>query len=139
MENTEKTEKIEKTPRSLDLTFGLTEERRQKSLLFDFYGALLTEHQQEIYTMRYNEDCSLAEIATEKDITPQAVVDILKRATARLNTFEEKLGMIERHKSQLTLLVQLSSALDDLEDPAFIEVAQALGSIRDAYEKLKLL
>jgi len=131
-------ENIDKNPEKNRL-MNLPEDRQQKSLLFDFYGALLTEHQQEIYSMRFNEDCSLAEIAAEKEITPQAVVDILKRVTARLNKFEQKLGMIERHKRQSSLVAQLSKALDDLDNPAFVEITHALGRIREATDKLKLL
>ena len=89
--------------------------------------------------MRFVEDCSLAEIAAEKKVTPQAIVDILKRVTARLNTFEEKLGMIERHKKQSNLLTQMDKALDDLANPAFLEIKHALGTIRDITSKLKLL
>ena len=116
-----------------------TEDRQHKNLLFDFYGELLTDHQKEVYVMRYVEDCSLAEIAAEKNITPQAVVDILRRVSARLNIFEEKLGMIEKHGLQLDLLSRLSSALDDLENPAFLDVVEALGSMRETVSELKQL
>ena len=36
------------------------------TMLFDFYGELLTERQKEFYQLYYDEDLSLAEIAEEK-------------------------------------------------------------------------
>ncbi len=68
----------------------------EQGLLFDFYAALLTEHQQEIYGACVNEDLSLAEAAECFGISRQAVHDLLKRCDAMLQEYEEKLGLIRR-------------------------------------------
>ena len=45
------------------------------TVLYDFYGDLLTEKQQEVIELYYNEDLSLAEIAALSGITRQGVRD----------------------------------------------------------------
>ena len=66
------------------------------SLLFDFYGEMLTEKQREVVELYYNADLSLAEIAEHSRITRQGVRDSIKRAENQLLEFEEKLGLLER-------------------------------------------
>lgn len=68
----------------------------QMSLLFDFYGDLLTERQREFFDLYYNEDLSLAEIAENSGITRQGVRDVIVRAAGTLTEFEEKTHIIQR-------------------------------------------
>ena len=68
----------------------------QMSLLFDFYGDLLTERQKEFFDLYYNEDLSLAEIAENSGITRQGVRDVIVRAEGILTEFEEKTNIIQR-------------------------------------------
>ena len=44
-----------------------------RSMLFDFYGELLTDKQREYFDLRYNEDLSLGEIAEQSGISRQGV------------------------------------------------------------------
>ena len=64
----------------------------KSSLLYDFYGELLTEHQKAIYEDVVFNDLSLSEIAKEKGISRQGVHDMIKRCDRILNGYEEKLG-----------------------------------------------
>lgn len=66
------------------------------TLLFDFYGDILTEKQHEIFDLYYNEDLSLAEIAEHLDITRQGVRDSIVRSEEILRNFEAKLGLAEK-------------------------------------------
>ena len=43
------------------------------TLLFDYYGELLTEKQKTCFDLYYNQDLSLSEIAEEAGITRQGV------------------------------------------------------------------
>jgi len=66
------------------------------SILFDFYGDLLTEKQREYYDLYHNEDLSLSEIAEKDGISRQGVYDIVTRAEKTLSEFEQKTGVIQR-------------------------------------------
>ncbi len=69
-------------------------------ILFDFYGALLTDKQRLSLEMHYFHDFSLGEIASELQVSRQAVHDILKRAEQLLFDYEDKLKFVERYQSE---------------------------------------
>ena len=69
-------------------------EALEMTLLFDYYGDLLTERQR--VDMRYNQDLSLSEIAEELGVSRQGVYDNLSRAEALLRNMEEKTGCVQR-------------------------------------------
>ncbi|MBR1860984.1 MAG: DNA-binding protein [Lachnospiraceae bacterium] len=71
----------------------------EKSLLYDFYGELLTEHQQAVYQSFVFEDMSLAEVAQEQGITRQGVHDLVKRCDRILQGYEERLHLVEKFVS----------------------------------------
>ena len=51
----------------------------EMTLLFDYYGSMLTDKQQQCFDMRYNQDLSLSEIADAMGVSRQAVCDNLAR------------------------------------------------------------
>ena len=63
-----------------------------RTMLFDFYGDLLTDKQREYYDLHYNQDLSLAEIAASSGISRQGVWDNIRRADAALRDTEARLG-----------------------------------------------
>jgi len=68
----------------------------QMTMLFDFYGDLLTDKQQEYFTLYHNEDFSLSEIAEIKNISKPGVYDIITRAEKTLTQIEQKTGIIQK-------------------------------------------
>ena len=68
----------------------------KQSLLYDFYGELLTEHQKEIYEQYIVDDLSLSEIAKDAGISRQGVHDLIKRCTKILEEYEAKLHLVEK-------------------------------------------
>ena len=65
-------------------------------LLYDYYGALLTERQRECFEMRYHQDLSLGEIGDELGISRQGVHDNLSRTEALLQKMEAKTECVRR-------------------------------------------
>ena len=60
------------------------------TMLFDFYGELLTERQKEFFDLYYNEDLSLAEIAENAGISRQGVrVVIVELKTINYRQYED--------------------------------------------------
>ena len=80
----------------------------RRSMLFDFYGELLTEKQREYYDLHFNEDLSLGEIAEQSGISRQGVWDIIRRADKILTETEEKTGLVRRFE-------QLRQQVDEIE------------------------
>lgn len=68
----------------------------KSSLLYDFYGELLNDHQKEIYEDYILNDLSLTEIAEQRGISKQGVHDLIKRCDKILNDYESKLHLLER-------------------------------------------
>lgn len=87
----------------------------QMTILFDFYGEMLTEKQREAVDLYYNEDLSLAEIAAESGITRQGVRDSIKRAESTLLEMEEKLGLAKRFGPMQDMLAAIIQCAKDIQ------------------------
>lgn len=77
--------------------------------LFDCYQALLTEKQQQMLELYYEEDLSLAEIAEHYDISRQAVHDNIRRGENALEDYEAKLSIHSKRMLRIDLLNQLAA------------------------------
>ena len=83
----------------------------KQSLLYDFYGELLTEHQKEIYEQFIVEDLSLSEIAKDAGISRQGVHDLVKRCDKILEEYEAKLHLVEKFLSIKEKVHQINELL----------------------------
>lgn len=92
----------------------MDESRLMRSMLFDFYGELLTEKQREYFDLHYNEDLSLAEIAEQGGISRQGVWDMIRRAEAAMEQYEEKTGLIKRFIERNAQIDELKNELADM-------------------------
>lgn len=84
------------------------------NLLFDFYESLLTEKQRTILSYYYHDDFSLGEIATEFGISRQAVYDNIKRAEGALESYEDKLLLLERHERLMEIANLLERGVEEI-------------------------
>ena len=109
------------------------------TLLFDFYGDLLTDRQKEFYDLYHNEDLSLAEIAENAGITRQGVRDVLVRAE---NTLEAKTGIVRRFlvvRSGLNTIEEAAKRIETLNQGALnsSELAGLVKTIQETVDTLK--
>ena len=71
----------------------------ETSLLFDFYGQLLSEKKRKASQLYFNEDLSLSEVAEHMGITRQGAGDLIRRSQTELYDFENKLGIYSRFEA----------------------------------------
>ena len=86
------------------------------SLLLDFYGDILTERQNEMLNMYYNEDCSLSEIADNFSISRQGVRSVLKKGETILVEMEDKLRLAARFVEVQEKAEKIATSLSNLNE-----------------------
>ena len=84
------------------------------TLLYDYYGEMLTERQRACFDLHYNQDLSLGEIAEELGISRQGVHDALIRTEAALRMMEQRLGCVSRARTLQRAYTDLTALAEDL-------------------------
>lgn len=103
----------------------------EQTMLFDFYGELLTEHQRTVYADALYNDMSLGEIAEEQGISRQGVHDLIKRCDKLLQDYESKLHLVERfamEKAAVREILELSAA-DDAPEGELVSRLRRIGEL----------
>ncbi len=107
------------------------------SLLFDFYGVMLSDTQQQAVNLYYNDDLSLKETADILSMSRQGVRDALNRAQNILYDYEEKLRLCERfskNKLEFEKILSCSNEIEELtSDEKIITLAK---DIKQTAQKL---
>lgn len=110
----------------------------QMTLLFDYYGELLTERQRMCFDLRHNQDLSLAEIAQELNVSRQGVHDNLSRAEALLLNMEAKTGCVSRDlqcRKSAKAIIAAAEKLAQSEDEEVSRLAEVILSSARALEE----
>ena len=108
----------------------------EQTLLYDFYGELLTPHQKMIYEEYVLDNFSISEIAKEHNISRQGVHEQLKRVDRLLNEYESTLHLIDRFMKIKDKVNEISSyskqvlSADDLDTAK--ELVGRINSISNA-------
>ncbi len=103
-----------------------------RTMLFDFYGDLLTDKQREYYDLHYMSDLSLFEIAEMNGTSRQAVWDIIRRAEQTLRQIEEKTGLVARAMQRRQTLAEIAALVDALPDSEIKQtITRKLAGIED--------
>lgn len=105
------------------------EKKVMQTFLYDFYGELLTEHQQNIYEDFVLNDLSLGEIAEEVGISRQGVHDLVKRCDRILEGYEEKLHLLERFKNTKKKVTQIRTLACDYQNESKSEIMAQIEAI----------
>lgn len=110
------------------------------SLLYDFYGQLLTEKQRRVMELYHEENLSLSEIAAEFDISRQGVHDALKKAEQSLGEYEQKLGLVKKFADTIALVKEIDERLDRLitENTENGKLTEDLSGIKEVIDRLEL-
>lgn len=106
----------------------------EQTLLYDFYGELLTKHQQSIYEDAVYHDMSLGEIAEEQGISRQGVHDLIRRCDKILLDYEEKLHLVERFAKARDTISRIEALT--VENPEEKAMSKRLEEIRKLSHEL---
>ncbi len=106
----------------------------EQTLLYDFYGELLTKHQQSIYEDAVYNDMSLGEIAEEQGISRQGVHDLIRRCDKILLDYEEKLHLVERFTKARDTISRIEALT--VENPEGTAMSKRLEEIRKLSREL---
>ncbi len=105
----------------------------EMTMLFDFYGGMLTEKQREYFDLYYNNDLSLSEIAESAGITRQGVHDLIARAETAMTDMESKIGAIARFNELRECVSKAQGLVDDIiassKDEQVLNCAGKLSSL----------
>ena len=114
------------------------------SILYDFYGPLLSERQREVFEL-YNEDnLSLSEIGANLGVSRQAVHIAVNKAGKELADYEDKLGLIAKHtayeKSRREIDMKIDEILKNKSRAALLEpdTAKTLRRIKKLVKELDI-
>ena len=110
----------------------------EMTLLYDYYGDLLTERQRMCFELYHDQDLSLAEIAQELKVSRQGVYDNLSRAEATLRNMEEKTGCVRRslqtRRALRTILEAASGLMDSGDEAVRIQAEKIISAARTLEE-----
>ena len=106
----------------------------EQTLLYDFYGELLTKHQQSIYEDAVYNDMSLGEIAEEQGISRQGVHDLIRRCDKILLEYEGKLHVVERFAKARDTISRIEALT--VENPEGTAMSKRLEEIRKLSREL---
>ena len=101
----------------------------QQTLLYDFYGELLTEHQRRVYEEVVLNDISCSEATEEFGVSRQGIHELVKRCNKILEEYESKLHLVERFlliRENVKQIQQLASQVDSIDKEALAEQVREL-------------
>ena len=109
------------------------EEFLQQTLLYDFYGELLTEHQRKVYEEVVLNDLSYSEAAEMFGVSRQGVHELVKRCNKILSEYESKLHLVERFVQIREMVKQIQEMASQID---FIDKETLASGVRELSGKI---
>lgn len=103
--------------------------RFETSTLRAYYGNLLTDRQNEILRLHFDEDISYGELADMFSISRQAAYDAVKKGSELLAKYEDKLRLVEREHNIGEIIDKISQNANIGECKAIIALANDIKRI----------
>ena len=97
------------------------------TLLYDFYGELLTDKQRQIYEAVRFGDLSLSEASELFGVSRQGIHDMVRRTEEALDEYEARLGLLEKFRGIRSLTERIRELCGTSED--LREIAALCGQI----------
>ena len=100
------------------------------SMLYDFYGELLSENARYAFTGYVLEDMTLAELSEETGVSRQGIYDLVKRTVSKLRGYENKLRLVEKFenmKAEVEIIKSLAKEIqsgDTKKSDEIIRIAE---------------
>ena len=104
------------------------------SILFDFYGELLKDHNKQIFEDYILNDLSLSEIADQKGISRQGVHDIVKRCSKQLRECEEKLNLIKEFNETKEKVIHIKEIAKQLMEFSSLKEEKEINQLNEIIE-----
>lgn len=108
----------------------------RQSMLYDFYGELLTEHQRQVYEDVVFHDMSLSEIAEEQGISRQGVHDLIKRCDRILSGYERKLRLVQKFNQTKKMAEEIRNLAETFRGNGDISLITRIEMISEEIEQL---
>lgn len=108
----------------------------EKSLLFDFYGDLLTDHQKNIYSEYIQEDVSVSEIAELHGITRQGAHDMIRRCEKLLAGYETRLHLVDHYLKIRDMVREIHRCAEEIGEIAGHRGIEESGKAPELKEKV---
>ncbi len=109
----------------------------KQSLLYDFYGALLSERQRQVMELYHEENLTLAEIAAEFGISRQGVHDALKNGQKALEEYEDKLRLLEKFRKTSNAINEIDEKIDEIIEREDCGDSERLLQVKRIIDKLE--
>ena len=104
----------------------MLEKMNQINALYDVYQTLLTKKQQAYLESYYQEDLSLAEIASDLGVSRNAVHDNIRRTEKALIGYEEKLKIYEKDRKRQSIYDKIKASTEDKIILAYLKQLEAV-------------
>ncbi len=107
----------------------------RESLLYDFYGELLTKRKQEIYENVRFGDLSLSEAAAAYGVSRQGIHDMIRRTDEALEAYEAKLGLVEKYLSDRKDVQKIRELAEEIKNTGDISLLDRITALARQIEE----